>query len=311
MPNVFKYHLKKILFIVFCCLGAAVYYTEYKSNKNLENNNQKLNISLDYIYKIKLERNINESKDIIDLVKRNNQWEFSNQSLKSIQPDQNYINDIFDKLTDVNFQKVNLNGNENLNQFRFDRSLVKLMVNDQQILEISERKNFEGNAYYKINNQQDIYTSEIDFSSKLINKIIYFQEKHIFSLNLNDIKKITVKNKYPILLISDLNKVKAEEIIKRLNNMTVQEYYANSQISNGANPLDEITIEVTTTVKKMRLKLNLSYQDKKLYGTYAELILDDKNGDNQKHKSKYVNLDMTYWEYFSNLKENIFFKGSK
>lgn len=311
MPNVFKYHLKKILFIVFCCLGAAVYYTEYKSNKNLENNNQKLNISLDYIYKIKLERNINESKDIIDLVKRNNQWEFSNQSLKSIQPDQNYINDIFDKLTDVNFQKVNLNGNENLNQFRFDRSLVKLMVNDQQILEISERKNFEGNAYYKINNQQDIYTSEIDFSSKLINKIIYFQEKHIFSLNLNDIKKITVKNKYPVLLISDLNKVKAEEIIKRLNNMTVQEYYANSQISNGANPLDEITIEVTTTVKKMRLKLNLSYQDKKLYGTYAELILDDKNGDNQKHKSKYVNLDMTYWEYFSNLKENIFFKGSK
>lgn len=311
MPNVFKYHLKKILFIVFCCLGAAVYYTEYKSNKNLENNNQKLNISLDYIYKIKLERNINESKDIIDLVKRNNQWEFSNQSLKSIQPDQNYINDIFDKLTDVNFQKVNLNGNENLNQFRFDRSLVKLMVNDQQILEISERKNFEGNAYYKINNQQDIYTSEIDFSSKLINKIIYFQEKHIFSLNLNDIKKITVKNKYPILLISDLNKVKAEEIIKRLNNMTVQEYYANSQISNGANPLDEITIEVTTAVKKVRLELNLSYQDKKLYGTYAELILDDKNGDNQKHKSKYVNLDMTYWEYFSNLKENIFFKGSK
>lgn len=311
MPNVFKYHLKKILFIVFCCLGAAVYYTEYKSNKNLENNNQKLNISLDQIYKIKLERNINESKDIIDLVKRNNQWEFSNQSLKSIQPDQNYINDIFDKLTDINFQKVNLNGNENLNQFRFDRSLVKLMVNDQQILEISERKNFEGNAYYKINNQQDIYTSEIDFSSKLLNKIIYFQEKHVFSLNLNDIKKITVKNKYPVLLISDLNKVKAEEIIKRLNNMTVQEYYANSQISNGANPLDEITIEVTTTVKKMRLKLNLSYQDKKLYGTYAELILDDKNGDNQKHKSKYVNLDMTYWEYFSNLKENIFFKGSK
>lgn len=287
------------LFLLVVILGVAAYLTERKET-TLENSKfRDMGFNPNEAKYLTIERTIEGLLQKIIFIKKDNLWAFDPSSdpkgMIFMGTDSAYIDDLVTKLAEAEFESIPLDQVSNADQFRFDKPLAKVIVDQKYELLMSERRNFEGYPYYKLDNKLEVYTSPADFTAKLMNKIIYFQKRHVLGEDLGIFNKIEFKNQHQSLsVLKEKTPDKFKEFLTKVRNMTVQEY-----LEFNPNKIDKNSALIGLISKdfKWQMQLSLNYQDKKLYGVI--------------NKNQMVEFDATYWEYFANLNADYFFKDKK
>jgi hypothetical protein len=286
------------LFLIAAALGIAAYLTERNENKSETAKFDHFGLQASQLRHIVLVRSVDGNSQTIKLSKVENIWKFDQDSdpinLTYMGVDSEYVDTLVLKLEEAVFEVVPVDTSSSQDQFRLDKPLasIQLMDNSGAVFSLlmSERRNFEGSPYYKLNNQSAVYTSATDLTPMLLNKPIYFQKRHILSHQLSDFTKVEIKNqngRFEILNKPSISTV--VELITKIKNMTVQEYlkYDSKKIDQNA-----VVVKLHHGGAVWQMQLALNTRDKKLYGLV-----------NTEHM---VEFDTSYWEYFFNLKADTF-----
>lgn len=294
-----------ILISVVMAMGLATFLLERDEDKKEASRYMRLALQADQVTAIKIERTMNEKIETLDLKKTSDGWMFKDSALRA---DSKYINELGEKLQYADFEEVILTPGQTLDQFRFDQPASRVTITDNlsrpNIVIMSDRRNFEGQPYYRLNSDPAIYTLNSDLDKQIMNKAIFFQDKHIFKKYDEEFTQIHIKSlnhKFDVLKIPNLDKVKVSAFVTKIKNLTVQAYESDSLKSKLVDPVLEVKLSGETLTWSLKLSLNPT--DKKLYAE-AKII----GSENETH---YVEYDTSYWEYFSNLSEQQFVKDQK
>ncbi len=295
-----------ILLSVVIVMGIAAFYLERSEDKKEAAQYMRLAVQADQISAILIERNINDKIEKLDLSKTSSGWIFRNDIILA---DTGYMKELAEQIQAAEFEKVLLSPGQTMDQFRFDKPAAHITIvdnlNRSNSIIMSDRRNFEGEPYFKLNKENDIYTLSTDFDKKIMNKIIFFQDKHIFKTQHEEFKKISIhslNHKFDVLAVPHLDQSLVKAFIDKIKSLTVQEYVPVSSKCNFKRPVISILMDADTLT--WSLKLLLDDKDKKLY---AEAQITDQ-GKNKKYCVEY---DTSYWSYFSNLNEKQFVKDKK
>lgn len=286
-----------ILLIVTIALTLLMIYVEKSEDQAEKNKVLRLGLKPEEITYLKIEKPEN---DIIELIKSSEEWLFKNDQIIA---DSKYINDLISKISETEFKDVPVEAGQSLEQFRFEKPAGQLTLmsnqNDSYTMMISSRLNFEGKNYLKLSQDEKIYTAESDVIPLILNKTIYFQNKHLFNTELEQVKKISIKSlNENFQLIEPFEKNKVLPLLTKLRNMTVQQYFKTAV--KLTPPILSVAVDAGGAGGHWIMLLSLNTQDRKLYSQ----ITDD-------NKSYSVEFDTSYWEYFSNLSMKQFAKDKK
>lgn len=281
-----------ILLIVTIALTLLMIYVEKSEEQTARSKKKHFDFNSQDITQFQLQK---DGSSFLDFVKEGQQW-IDKTSREEV--DSKYINELIEKVSETEFSEVIIDANQSLDQFRFENPAAQLTLSDAKMsysMVISARQNFEGKNYLKLNSGSEIYTADSDVLPLVLNKNIYFQRKHLFSYELENIKKISIKSlNENFQLSTPLNKDKVLPLLDKLRNMTVQSYLSTVPLNAPV-----LTVKVESTDRQWTMNLSLNEQDKKLY---AQITQNDKKYN--------VEYDTSYWEYFANLKAKQFMKES-
>ncbi len=294
-----------ILFSLVVAMGIATFYLERSEDQREAAKYVRLSVQADQITGVTIERTINESHEALDLKKTSEGWIFKNDIMPA---DSEYMKDLTERFQYADFEKVILVPGQTLDQFRFDKPVAHITIVDNlsrpNVIVMSERRNFEGQPYYMLNDDKDIYTLNTDLDKKVMNKMIFFQDKHVFKNQNEEFTQIQIKSlnhKFDVLKVENLDKAKVTAFISKVKNLTVQSYVTQSSKAKFEEPVMEVLMSGESLVWSLRLSLNTT--DKKLYAE-AKISGSEK-------KTYYIEYDTSYWEYFSNLSAQQFMKDQK
>ena len=300
--------LKKSVFILIglvLVMGFLAFFLERSDNKFEASKYIRLDVQAAQISELKIERKINDQTEIFDLKKTSEGWIFNNEAM---QADTVYLNDLCERIQSAEFEAVALQPGQSLTEFRFSQPVLQIKITDNlrhpNILIMSERRNFEGQPYFKINQDEKIYTLESDLDKKFMNKKIFFQNKHIFKNQHLEFDKVEIQSlnqHFDILKIPGLDKPKLIAFISKIKDLTVQQYLPDSTKNKFLPPI--MSVIMSGPGLKWALRLSLHLKDKRLYGEARIKGLENK--------TFFVEYDTSYWAYFSNLSSGQFIKDLK
>jgi hypothetical protein len=295
-----------ILLSVVVAMGVAAFYLERNDDKKEAAKYRRLSVQADQISSVFIERKVGDKIESLDLAKTSDGWVFRNDIMLA---DSEYMKDMTQAIESAEFEEVILSPDQTLDQFHFDKPAVHIKILDNlnrlNILIMSDRRNFAGQPYFKLNQEKKIYTLNTDLDKKILNKIIFFQDKHVFKTQREEFKKIKVNSlnhQFDIVTIPHLDKSQVTAFIDKIKNLTVQEYVALEVKCDFKSPV--VSVMMSADTLNWSLKLLLDHKDKKLY---AEAEIADQG----KSKKYCVEYDTSYWAYFSNLSEQQFVKDQK
>ena len=298
---------RKLVFLAFLIfvMGIATYFLERRDDQVEAAKYMRLAVSADQINAISIERTIDHIPETLDVKKTSEGWIFTADSTPA---DSEYIKNLSELIEFADFEEVKLAPEKSQDQFRFDKPIARVTIKDNlsrpNIIIMSDRRNFEGQPYFRLNDDKNIYTLNSDLDKKIMNKIIFFQNKHVFKNQNEEFNKIQIKSlnhKFDVFKILNLDKVKVTALVSQIKNLTVQSYLNSDAQRKLVPPVMEVILSAPNLVWSLRLSLNPV--DKKLYG---EAIISGL-----KNKTYFVEYDTSYWAYFSNLNENQFVKDQK
>jgi Domain of unknown function (DUF4340) len=291
-----------ILSTVVITLGVAAYFLEKSEDQVEASKYIRLPIQADQISRLIIER----ENETIYLQSTSDGWIFKQDSMKA---DSTYVKDLTERIQSAEFEPVILVPGQTMDQFRFEKPALKLTITDHlnrsNTLTMSDRRNFAGEPYFRINQENQIYTLNTDLDKKLLNKMIFFQEKHIFKNQYEEFIKIQVQSlnhKFDVLKVSGLDPALVTAFISKLKNMTVQQYLAALDYCNFKTQTMSVVLSAPTVTWSLRMALDTA--EKKLY---AEAQISDS----ENIKKFCIEYDTSYWAYFSNLSEQQFVKDRK
>ena len=291
-----------ILSTVVLAFGFAAYYLEKSEDQAEASKYIRLPVRADQISHLKIER----ENETLELQSTSDGWIFNSGSIKA---DSAYLKDLTERIQTAEFEPVILVSGQTIDQFRFDNPAAKITISDHQkkshVLIMSERRNFAGAPYFRINQEDQIYTLNTDLDKKVMNKAIFFQDKHIFKKQFEEFTQIEIhslNHKFDLLKVSKVDRPKLTAFISMVKNLTVQEYITSSHKCKLTAPVMSVVMSAPEMIWSLRMALNTA--EKKLY---AEAQIAEPGND----KKYCVEYDTSYWAYFSNLSEKQFVKDQK
>ena len=294
-----------ILSSLVVAMGTATFYLEKSEDQKEAARYMRLAVQADQITAVKIERTENEVQETLDLKKTSEGWIFTNDNLSA---DSEYMKDLTERFQAADFEQVILTPGQTMDQFRFDKPVARMTIVDNlsrpNVIIMSDRRNFEGQPYYKLNDDNQIYTLGSDLDKKILNKSIFFQDKHVFKKHDEEFTKIQIQSlnyKFEVLKIPNVDKAKVNAFIAKLKGLTVQTYLTDAMKAKLEHSSIQVTLSGESLVWSLRLVLDQA--DKKLY---AEAKISGSE-----NKTYYLEYDTSYWEYFSNLSEQQFMKDQK
>ncbi len=298
---------KKLVVLVslVAAMGITTFYLERSEDQAEAAKYTRLSVKADQVTSVTIERTVDGTFETLDLKKTSEGWVFKNDTMAA---DSEYMKDLTEKFEYADFENVVLVPGMTIDQFRFDKPAARITLVDNlsrpHIIIMSQRRNFEGVPYYMLNNEKNIYTLNTDLDKKIMNKMILFQDKHIFKNQNEEFIKIQVQSlnyKFDVLKIPNLDRAKLTAFISKIKGLTVQSYVTQASKAKFVPPIMEVVMTAESLVWSLRLSLNPT--DKKLY---AEAMISGSE-----KKTYYIEYDTSYWEYFSNLSEQQFVKDQK
>ena len=298
---------RKLIFLAFLIFVMAIvtYYLERSEDQKEAAKYMRLSVSTDQINAILIERNLDESSEILDVKRTSEGWVFTKDMMPA---DLEYMKDLSELIESADFEAVILAPNQSPDQFHFNKPKARITIQDNlsrpNIIIMSDRRNFQGQPYYMLNDDKNIYTLNSDLDKKIMNKIIFFQAKHVFKNQNEEFTKIQVQSlnrKFDVLKIPNLDKTKVAALVSQLKKLTVQSYLDSDSKKKLVSPVMEVIMSAPNLIWTLRLSLNL--EDKKLYG--------EAKISGSENKTYFVEYDTSYWAYFSNLNEKQFVKDQK
>ena len=298
---------RKLIFLAFLIFVMAIvtYYLERSEDQKEAAKYMRLSVSTDQINAILIERNLDESSEILDVKRTSEGWVFTKDMMPA---DLEYMKDLSELIESADFEAVKLAPNQSPDQFHFNKPKARITIQDNlsrpNIIIMSDRRNFQGQPYYMLNDDKNIYTLNSDLDKKIMNKIIFFQAKHVFKNQNEEFTKIQVQSlnrKFDVLKIPNLDKTKVAALVSQLKKLTVQSYLDSDSKKKLVSPVMEVIMSAPNLIWTLRLSLNL--EDKKLYG--------EAKISGSENKTYFVEYDTSYWAYFSNLNEKQFVKDQK
>ncbi|AZZ35960.1 hypothetical protein CIK05_03845 [Bdellovibrio sp. qaytius] len=185
--------------------------------------------------------------------------------------------------------------------------VIKNNLGQSQKIFISATKNFEGNHYARIDNNEKILVVSPSWYNYSTEKLTYFREKSLYRGQIAAIKKITIKSlqdhfslingekgwSTPVLEAAALDQNKIRAMIKAIAENSIQEYVSEgdpSDMERKEKGLNQDYAEVTfeTETDHWSVVVNINQKDKALYA------LTEK-------PTYLVKLDLSQWELFGNL----------
>lgn len=277
-----------ILTLIVVLLGGFAFFTN--KNEKISKENQYENIDFKVYRQITIERPrlVLDQKISIQFEdqKSNPQLSSSRWLIRifpdlgySVSADQNFIQTVVDKISELKLEKVNVGDEEAQSKFNFDDPFLKILIegdSTQLNLKISERTNFEGKHYARIEKNHQIVLVDSEVVNLANKEAIFFQDKHPLLSEINKVKNIEMDKK----VIKEKDKV---HFLDQISKMTVQKYIPESEFKIGPHPK---VIKIFKDSQSVDLTLDLA---DKLYG---KIKLNNQN--------VYVLFDMTYWAFFAN-----------
>ena len=293
-----------LAFLIFV-MGIVTYIIERSEDQKEAAKYMRLSVLADQINAISIERTPDEIPENLELKKTSDGWFFTKSMLPA---DLEYMKDLSELIESADFEEVKILPDKAQDQFRFNKPKARITIQDNlsrpNIIIMSDRRNFEGQAYYMLNDDKNIYTLNSDLDKKIMNKIIFFQAKHVFKNQNEEFTKIQVQSlnhKFDVLKIPNLDKAKVAALVLQIKKLTVQAYLDADSQNKLVSPVMEVIMSAQNLVWSLRLSLNPT--DKKLYG--------EAKISGSENKSYFVEFDTSYWAYFSNLNEKQFVKDQK
>ena len=227
------------------------------------------------------------------------------------QADQAIVADLIKNLIEQKMQNIETAANAQPSEFGLDQPAVSYLWKNNsgqsEKIQISSQKNFEGQSFAKINDEQKIRIVDQVWLSKAEQNATYFREKRLYREDLSVLTKVKIKSLNDEFILQkvdqkwicpeqagiDLDQNKVRKIIKDFAEATIQDYVFEGEASEKdlkikglMKPKSHIEFEGEKTA--WSASLNLSDIDKTLYAMTSK-------------PSFLVKLDISQWEKFANV----------
>ncbi|MCK6599944.1 MAG: DUF4340 domain-containing protein, partial [Bdellovibrionaceae bacterium] len=188
-----------ILFVVVILLSSYAYFGEYKGK---EKEKETKDFEAKFFKEIKVEQ-LNQillegTKDRILLNKTPEGWQVIEPVSDSA--DNEAIESWIKQLADEKSLTIAVQGKDiQWNFFGFDKNLTKLTLSSNLgksiTVEVSEKKNFEGNSFLRIPGEDKIYVGAATWHNHIGKKLFDLRNKRIFRHQISNIQSFSIKNK--------------------------------------------------------------------------------------------------------------------
>ena len=304
-------NFKKTLFFLVgtIALGATIYYFEFIQVQQKKNENEKSQ----QIITFKIE-DINffqiQKKDTKLTLQKNDKMWILTEPIQD-QADQGVVQDLIKNFSEQKMQSLESNTNLNLAEFGLDQPEATFAWKNNaglsEKLQISSQKNFEGQSFAKVNDDQKIRMVQSNWLAKANEGSTYFREKRLYRSDLSEVLKVDVKSLNDHFQLQkkgqswiapqfenyELDQNKVRQIIKDFAESTIQNYLFEGDPSEKEQKekgllKPPVQIEFETAKSTWGASLNLDDKNKGLFALTTK-------------PSYLVSLDMSRWERFANV----------
>ena len=303
---------KTILFAVVALLFASsVYYaTVYKENhlkKILENESKIVFLDPDQINYIEL---INRNAKIV-FHKNESGWSIQEPVLDNA--DNYRMLDVIKNLTSDQYVLIAKEGTDiKWSEFGLDKPIATYLFKNNsgqsQKIQISDLKNYEDLPYARVDNNDQVLVVKPQWLSNATQKLVYYRDKRLYRGSVAAVETITIKSLNGEFNLQKQNgiwgsvekpdfKLDQEivrKMIKDIADTPIQDYLGEGEISKSEtkdkklNQKDAHKVQFKTQNDQWSVVMNLHDTDKSLYA------MTDR-------PTYLVKLDLSKWEFFSNL----------
>ena len=299
-----------ILFVLVIVFSGTVYYytviKEQQQKEELEKKKKIVYLQKDQINYFEI---VNKEQRFV-FQKNSNAWSIQEPVLDLA--DNNRINEILTKFTEDKLISVAKEGSDiKWLEFGLDQTqmqvILKNNIGESQKIILSSMKNFEGNYYARVDNENKILIVNSLWFNIINEKLVFFREKQLYRGLTKDIVKINIKSlsdKFNLVKIDKgwqasghegmaLDQAKVNQIINSVSTTTIQDYIFEGEPSEIEKKekgffKDYCMVEFETATDKWSVTVSLNDKDKVLYA------LTEK-------PTYLVKLDLSKWELFGNI----------
>jgi hypothetical protein len=286
--------------------GGIYYYTVLEAEKNKENDVNIVYLKKDQINYLEL-----QNKNIKYVFQKTDLGWSIEEPITDIADNQR-LEEVLNQLTNEKQLAVAKEGpGINWAEFGLDTPesliVIKNNLGQSQKIFLSSTKNFEGNHYVRVDNNEKILVVNPSWYNFTTEKLTFFREKSLYRGQIAAIKKVSIKSLSdnfslvngekgwysPIFEHYGLDQSKIRSMIKAIAENSIQEYISEgdpSDLERKEKGLAKDFVEVTfeTDTNRWSVAVNLHEKDKSLYA------LTEK-------PTFLVKLDLSQWELFGNL----------
>lgn len=307
--------MKKILvlFVLAIALGLGVYYFDYLKTKNEEQQkiaeSKIINFNCDQINFIEI---LHKDENIL-LQKNVDGWSLHEPVQDSADNEQveNTLKTLCDEKYLAVAKEEESSGALSLQEYGLDdpQAIVTLKNNQQSSKKIAvgSQKNFEGNAFIRIDSENRVLVAAPTWFSKTNEKPIFFREKRLYRGQLPNIDNVKITSlsgsfeidkkdgkwfapKFPDYV---LDQDKVRNLLKKISEVTVQEYLAEAEpslkvLKEKGLITSAVKIELDTAKEKWSADINLDPKDKSLNAL-------------TNRPTKLMRLEISSWEFLGNV----------
>ena len=200
----------------------------------------------------------------------------------------------------------------NWSEFGLDKPIASYLfknnLGQSQRIQISDLKNFEGFSYARVDNNNQVLVVKQQWLNNATQKLVYFRDKRLYRGLAVAVEQMTIKSLNSefnlekqngvwispdkVDYILDQNLVR--KLIKDIADTSIQDYLAEGEISKTEikekkiNSKESLKVQFKTQKDQWSVVLNLHDVDRSLYA------MTDR-------PTYLVKLDLSKWEFFSNL----------
>ncbi len=200
----------------------------------------------------------------------------------------------------------------NWSEFGLDKPIASYLfknnLGQSQKIQISDLKNFEGFSYARVNNNNQVFVIKQQWLNNATQKLVYYRDKRLYRGPAVAIEQITVKSLNSEFTLEKQNGIwispdnvdyildqdLVRKLIKDIADTSIQDYLAEGEISKTEikekkiNSKEALKLQFKTQKDQWSVVLNLHDVDRSLYA------MTDR-------PTYLVKLDLSKWEFFSNL----------
>ncbi len=303
---------KTIIFALAALLfaGSVYYATVYKENhlkKIIDDQSRIIFLDSDQINYIEL---INRDAKIV-FQKNESGWSIQEPVLDNA--DNYRMLDVIKNLTSDQYVLMAKEGTDiKWEEFGLDKPIATYLFKNNsgqsQKIQISDLKNYEGLPYARVDNNDQVLVVKPQWLSNATQKLVYYRDKRLYRGLVSAVETIVIKslnNEFSLQKQDGiwgsvekpdykLDQDIVRKLIKDIADTPIQDYLAEGEISKSEtkekklNQKDSLKVQFKTQNDQWSIVMNLHDIDKSLYA------LTDR-------PTYLVKLDLSKWEFFSNL----------